>query len=83
MKVNELVLRVATKAHQGQVDKAGKPYIDHPKMVASLVESDKEKAVAYLHDVVEDISLTLQDLENVGFPLDVIETVRVLTKESG
>lgn len=31
----ELVIKVATKAHKEQVDKGGKPYINHPQAVAS------------------------------------------------
>ena len=42
---------IAERAHAGQVDKAGKPYIGHPAHVAVSVEGDKAKAVAWLHDV--------------------------------
>ncbi|MBS4750980.1 GTP pyrophosphokinase [Carnobacteriaceae bacterium zg-ZUI78] len=80
MKFSELALKIATKAHKGQTDKAGLAYIEHLKTVASFVESDEEKSVAYLHDVIEDTSLTLKDLEDLGFTAEIIEAVRLLTK---
>ena len=74
---------IAKRAHLGQVDKAGKDYIKHPEKVASFVKTDEEKAVAYLHDVIEDISLTLLDLEMFGFSKNIIEVVDILTKKKG
>ncbi len=47
-----LALNIATKAHAGQIDKAGHPYIAHPVNVAAMVEETEEKVVALLHDVV-------------------------------
>lgn len=46
---------LAHRAHAGQVDKAGRPYIEHVARVAAAVSDDPEaEAVAWLHDVVED-----------------------------
>lgn len=56
-------LLVAIKAHQGQKDKGGKPYILHPIRVALNVKGKDEKIVALLHDVIEDTSYTIEDLE--------------------
>lgn len=58
---------VAKKAHFGQIDRAGIDYIKHPETVASFVTTDEEKAVAYLHDVIEDTTLTLLDLKKGRF----------------
>lgn len=61
--MNEKVLRakeIATKAHNGQTDKSGVPYINHPKTVASMVASEEEKIVAWLHDTVEDTDVTVE-----------------------
>ncbi|HEK9723753.1 TPA: GTP pyrophosphokinase, partial [Streptococcus equi subsp. equi] len=58
-------------------------YIKHPITVASFVKTDEEKATAYLHDVIEDTSLTLLDLEEYDFPRSVIEAVDILTKKKG
>lgn len=74
---------VAKKAHFGQTDRAGIDYIKHPETVASFVTTDEEKAVAYLHDVIEDTTLTLLDLKKEGFSKNIIEAVDILTKKKG
>lgn len=58
MNIVDKALEIATKYHKGQKDLAGIDYIEHPKKVASFLNSDEEKAVAYLHDVLEDTLLT-------------------------
>ena len=70
---------IAYIAHAGQKDKAGNPYIDHPRTVASKMDTDEEKAVAWLHDVVEDTEWTLDDLKTEDFPESVLEAVELLT----
>lgn len=47
-------VHLANEVHDGQHDKAGEPYIWHPLRVALAMNSDGEKIVALLHDVVED-----------------------------
>ena len=74
---------LAAKAHAGQVDKAGTDYIHHPLTVASFVASDDEKTVALLHDVVEDTSVTLQNLSEAGFSDAVVHAVDCVTKREG
>lgn len=54
---------VAIKAHQGQEDKGGKPYILHPLRVALNVKGKDERIVALLHDVIEDTNYTIDDLK--------------------
>ena len=80
---SEKAYKIAKKAHLGQVDKAGEDYIKHPEKVASFVKTDEEKAVAYLHDVIEDTELTLEDLYEYDFSKEVIEAVDIITKKRG
>ena len=80
---SEKAYEIAKKAHLGQVDKAGEDYIKHPEKVASFVKTDEEKAVAYLHDVIEDTELTLEDLYEYGLSKEVIEAVDIITKKRG
>ncbi len=74
---------IAAAAHAGQVDKAGADYINHPLTVASFVETDEEKIVALLHDVVEDTAVTLRDLRDAGFSEAVVHAVDCVTKRAG
>ena len=75
--------RFAAKAHEGAVDEAGAPYIEHPKAVAARVEGDEAKAVAWLHDVLEDTTYTADDLRAAGISEDVIEGVEAMTRRPG
>ena len=54
---------IAARAHKGQRDKGGKPYIFHPLNVSLNVKGKDEKIVALLHDVIEDTSYTIDDLK--------------------
>lgn len=74
----ELALQIAQKAHAGQVDKAGKDYILHPMTVASYMDTDTEKAIAYLHDVLEDTDVTVDALRKI-FPNEIVDTLITLT----
>ncbi|SDI60435.1 HD domain-containing protein [Streptococcus equinus] len=78
----KLAHEIAKRAHKGQVDKAGAPYILHPETVASFVTKDDEKIVAYLHDVIEDTPCQLRDLENAGFSSEIIKAVDLLTRKT-
>lgn len=80
---NQKAYEIAKRAHLGQVDKAGEDYIKHPEKVASFLKTDEEKAVAYLHDVIEDTELTLEDLYEYGFSKEILEAVDVITKKRG
>jgi (p)ppGpp synthase/HD superfamily hydrolase len=79
IKVADLVARMA---HHEQVDKIGMAYIEHPRTVASFVETEEEKVVALLHDVLEDSFLTAEDLRPV-FGDKITDTVVLLTKQEG
>lgn len=68
----------ATKAHAGQTDKAGKPYITHPQRVMAHVSTIEEKITAILHDVLEDTDYTVGDLEKELHLPDSIRTALLL-----
>ncbi|MBS6194309.1 MAG: bifunctional (p)ppGpp synthetase/guanosine-3',5'-bis(diphosphate) 3'-pyrophosphohydrolase [Clostridiales bacterium] len=78
----EKALQLATKAHEGQKDKGGHPYIGHPLAVAEKVLKPEEKVAALLHDVVEDTDITLEDLEK-EFPPCIVTVVDLVTKKKG
>lgn len=64
----ERAIAIAARAHEGQVDKAGMPYILHPLRVMLAVRTPEERIVAVLHDVLEDTAVSIEDLRAEGFP---------------
>lgn len=76
-------LAVATRAHEGQVDHAGAPYILHPIRVAERCRTMEAKIVALLHDTIEDTALTPDDLLQLGFPPLLVEAVLAVTRREG
>ena len=73
---------IATSAHDEQVDKAGKPYIEHPLRVMNMGKTVEEKIVGVLHDVVEDSEWTFEMLEKEGMPKEVVDALKCVTKLS-
>lgn len=71
-------MKVAYQAHKGQTDKAGIPYIFHPAHLAEQMDDEYSTCVALLHDVVEDTSITLEELKAV-FPKEVTDAVALMT----
>lgn len=77
-------LEIANEAHDGQVDKAGEPYIEHLRRVAGAVDALDEKIVAYLHDVVEKGEGWNRDwLECAGFSPQILAAIDALTRHKG
>lgn len=72
-------LTICKQAHANQTDKSGKPYYLHPVHVAEQMQDEATTIAALLHDVVEDTSVTLQDLQNEGFAPEIIEAIGLLT----
>lgn len=70
---------LAYRAHAGQVDKAGRPYIEHVSRVAASVCDDPEaEAVAWLHDILEDCQGYESDI--IGFPASVSKAAHIITR---
>ncbi|MCD8145464.1 MAG: HD domain-containing protein [Oscillospiraceae bacterium] len=69
---------IVWEAHQGQVDKAGKPYTEHLEFVAAHVETEAEKCVAYLHDVLEDTDYPPENIK-ATFGTEIYQAVCTMT----
>ncbi len=78
-----LAIAIAYQAHDGQIDKAGKPYISHPLTVMAQMDTVESKIVAVLHDAIEDSDLTIADLVKQGFPEFITEAIVAITKLDG
>ena len=75
----------AVRAHAG-TERRGKgfPYIVHPmeavEIVATMTADQELLAAAALHDVVEDTSVSIEDLEK-AFDKDITDALRLLTHD--
>tara|TARA_R110000824_G_scaffold304530_4_gene492347 strand:+ start:449 stop:868 length:420 start_codon:yes stop_codon:yes gene_type:complete len=87
-KLTDLAAQIATDAHKGQTrwDKRT-PYISHPAAIARAMIQDKWSedyiAVAWLHDVIEDTSVTAEQLLAAGIPADIVQSVETISKKDG
>lgn len=81
-KLTQKAMQIAYYAHHGQFDCNGMPYVFHPIHLAEQMDDEYSCCVALLHDVVEDTSVTLEELSK-DFPLMVIEALKLLTHEKG
>ncbi len=75
---------IAARAHEGQFDKGGQPYIEHPRAVACILAERgcgfTLQAAALLHDVLEDTYETPETLLAQGVPPDVVRIVEAVTR---
>ena len=71
----EKAIEIDVRAHAGQVDKAGQPYILHPIRVMLRMGSEAERITGVLHDVIEDSDVTLEDLRDEGFDAAILEAL--------
>lgn len=83
--MEEEALEFAAKAHGEQMRKfTEEPYIEHPKRVAEIVRTvphtSEMIAAAYLHDVVEDTSVGIEEIQE-RFGAKVAKLVEELTDE--
>lgn len=75
-------MEFASEKHKGQVDRAGQPYIGHPKAVSKMVKGEDEKIVALLHDTVEDTDATIEEIRS-KFGDRIADAVNFLTHRPG
>jgi (p)ppGpp synthase/HD superfamily hydrolase len=79
----EDAIALAVEAHRGQLDRSGQPYILHPLRVMFRCQTDAQRIVAMLHDVVEDTGRSFDDLRKLGYGDDILAAVDCVTKREG
>lgn len=79
----EQARQFALQAHEGQ-RYGSKPYSVHLEAVSKLTAPYGENAqiIAYLHDVVEDTTVILDEIANI-FGQQISDSVAIVTDESG
>lgn len=82
MSTLQRAIEIATEAHLGQFDKAGKEYIGHPLRVMEMEKTMEEKIVGVLHDIFEDTDRRFAELEAEGFSQEIITALKCITKVS-
>ena len=78
-------IALAAKHHDGQFDRSGMPFILHVIKVMHYLKTDDEElmCIAVLHDIVEDTSVSFEDLKSAGMTDRIINAVQLLTKVGG
>ena len=79
----EETLQIALDAHKGQKDLDGNPAVLHPVAVGLMGSNDAEIKTGFLHDVVEDTDLTIDDLREKGVDEEVLAALELLTHDKG
>jgi len=78
------VIALAEFAHRNQVDRAGLPYIEHPRRVMENVRAQGAlpyvQMAAILHDVTEDTAFTPEMLLELGVPEAAVNIVRLVDR---
>ncbi|MEU6114621.1 HD domain-containing protein [Streptomyces sp. NPDC047117] len=78
---------LARRAHEGQTDKAGRPYAEHLAAVAAGVRerggSTEQIAAAWLHDSVEDDALSAEWLAEAALTQATKDMILAVTKRAG
>lgn len=87
LKFNTLddVIALAEFAHRNQIDKAGMPYIEHPRRVMQAVQAQGAmpyvQMAAILHDVTEDTAFTPEMLLELGVPEAAVDIVKLVDRD--
>jgi (p)ppGpp synthase/HD superfamily hydrolase len=81
----EVAIELAVRAHRGQryPSPEPEPFINHPLRVMLAVGGFRAQAAAVLHDVLEDTTVTVEELRGAGFSSDVVDAVIALTRSPG
>lgn len=77
----EKCIRIAMDAHEGQRDRDGNAVILHPLIVGGMGKTDAEKCVGFLHDVIEDTDVTIEDLRDEDIPEEIISALQLCTHD--
>lgn len=76
----ERAIEIAARAHAGQAEETGTPYILHPLRLMSRMSGTEDQIIAVLHEVVEDCGVSLVTLRQEGFSEAVLAAVDGLTR---
>lgn len=73
-------LELAVNLFKHDLDKGGHPYLIHLLYVYNHVQTEEEKVVALLHDIIEDKDVSEDELLDIGIPKKIVDDILVLTR---
>lgn len=79
--MTEQAFELVEDIFQNETDKGGHPYINHLIRVSAKMKNKTDKTIALLHDVIEDTSITADDLIKMGYPSEVVDAVCILSRK--
>lgn len=75
------ILEFAVKVHKKQTDRHGNPFILHSLSVMIKMNTENERIIALLHDVVENTHWTLDQVKNkLGLTENIVQALDCLTR---
>jgi len=69
--------------HKGQKDLGGHPYMGHVVRVSDKCSSIQAMIVGLMHDLLEDTHIRVEDLQESGFPDEIINALICLCHVPG
>lgn len=76
-------LEIVIKLFEDDKDKGSWPYILHLISVYKSVDTEEEKIIALLHDIMEDKNVSKEELLSLGYSNNIVDAVDMLTKKDG
>lgn len=81
---SDTAAKLCMEGHKGQLRKGGDPYWTHPFRVASGFEPNSDEAVvAFLHDLLEDTTITVERLREEGLTPTQEDALIALSRNPG
>lgn len=74
-------LTIIGRVYAEKLDKSGNAEVGHFIRVSESLDTDSEKTVGLLHDIVEDGHITLEDLKYLGFNSEIIQSISLLSRD--
>jgi (p)ppGpp synthase/HD superfamily hydrolase len=79
----EHAISIAASAHAGHLADDKEPYIFHPLRVMLALDTQDERIVGVLHDVVEKTAWSLDNLRSEGLPGHILEAIDSVSRRQG
>lgn len=74
-----MAICLAQKYHNFQLDRSGKPYIEHLTAVMDQLVGEETKIAGILHDIVKDTQMTLLELTKMGCPETITSALELVS----